>query len=252
MESLTEVRIPGIGQVREPRADAVGVDAQQRAQAGQVEVVGERHQRARRPGCVDTTGGIGEQDPWRTEATHEQHRLDDEARWVAFVAVQPPLEADDRQPGDGPQQEAACVAGRGGSRPAGQVSEGDGDRALDAAGQSAEPRAQDDAEPRHEVGAGTDDSLEGGESSRQVVEGEIVWHRRQDTSRRASRRLRDVGGADRGLLRSEEVSTPGCRSHPSDRSHRGRPRRDARPWARKRPKRPTGRLPPPCGQLRRP
>ena len=176
---------------------------------------------------------------------------------MAFVEVQATLEADDRHARrSSPSEQPAGMARRRGRRPAGQLGERDGHRRFEPLGQAAEPGAQDDAEARDQVGARTDGRLERVQAGRQVAGVEGVGHGRQDTPRRsgptvACKESREVRGS-RGLLRPEEVSTPGCRSHPSDRSHRARPRRAARPWARKRPKRPTGRPPPPCGQLRRP
>ena len=63
---------------------------------GQVDVVADDHQGPGAVGRVDAAGSVGQDDDPRPERAHEQHRLDDEARRVALVEVEPALEQDDR------------------------------------------------------------------------------------------------------------------------------------------------------------
>ena len=195
VEASPEVGVPGIGQVGEARADAIGVGTEQWVEPGQVEVVGERHQGARRPGGVDAPSRVGEQDPWRAESSHEQDGLDHETRGMAFIQMQTTLEADDRHAPDLAQEQPAGMPRRRGRRPAREICERDDHRRLEPLGQAAEPGAQDDAEAWDQVGARTDRRLERVQAGRQVAGVEGVGHGRQDTPRRSpAGRRRDAAG----------------------------------------------------------
>ena len=117
---------------------------------------------------VEAAGGVGQQDRPRTEATHEQHRLDHQARIVALVEVEPALEQDDRHARQLAEEQPTGMAGGGRGRPAGQVGERDGDGAVEVVRQAAEPRAEDDADVGHEVRTGADGGDQGGEAGRLV------------------------------------------------------------------------------------
>ena len=159
----------------------------------------------------------------RAEPAHEQDRLDDEPRVVALVHVEPALEHDDRHAVEPAEEQPADVTRRRRGRPAGQVRERDRDRVLEVVGEAAEPRAEDDPDPRHEVDPGPDGRLE------RVEPGGLVGGR--DRARRDRRQARRAGwrhgraglrrarpGGRRPRPASETpdgVPTPGCRSRPS-------------------------------------
>ena len=87
-------RVPGVGQVREARAELVGVGADQRAAPGQVDVIAHDHQRPRPERRVEPAGGVGQDHDPRTELPEQQDRLDDEPGVVALVQVEAALEHD--------------------------------------------------------------------------------------------------------------------------------------------------------------
>ena len=147
---------------RGPISSAFGPE--ERRPAGQVEVVGDDHQRPGAVGRVHAAGRVGQDHDRRAEPAEQQHRLDDQAGVVALVEVEPALEHDDRDATEPTEEQAADVAGRRRGRPAGQVRERDRDGVLEVVGQAAEPRAEHDADPRDEIGPGTDGGLERGQA----------------------------------------------------------------------------------------
>ena len=91
-QARAQARVPDVGQVGEARTDRVGVRAEERRAAGQVEVVGDDHQRAGTVARVHAARGIGQDHGLRPQAAHQQDRLDDQPGVVAFVQVEPALE----------------------------------------------------------------------------------------------------------------------------------------------------------------
>ena len=117
-------RAPRVGQVGEAPPEVVGVRADERVLAGQVDVVADHHERAR---ARTTDRGRPRRSSGprpRPEPLEQQHRLDDEARVVALVEVEAALEHDDRPTAERAQQQPAGVAGRGGGGPARRSAKG--------------------------------------------------------------------------------------------------------------------------------
>ena len=78
-------------------------------------------------------------------------------------SVEPTLQDRHRHPGEGPEQEPAGVTRSRRGGPAGELTEWEGDRVLELVGEAAEPRSQDDAGARDQVGPGAN----GGDERRQ-------------------------------------------------------------------------------------
>ena len=115
----------------------------------------------------------------------QQDGLDDEPGVVALVQVEPALQHGDRPPGEPAEQQPADVAGRRRSRPAGQSVERDRDGILEIVGETAQARAEDDADLGHEIGV-----LPDGIDERRQAGGLLRW-------RDGSRRIDGVGMATR-------------------------------------------------------
>ena len=81
-----------------------GVGSQQRALAGQVEVVGDDHEGPGAVRGVDPAGGVGDDHGFGAEAAHEQDRLSHEPGRVAFVEVEPALLHDHGNAGQAPEK----------------------------------------------------------------------------------------------------------------------------------------------------
>ena len=103
-------------------------------------------------GRVQPAGGVGQDDDPGAQGVEEQDGLDDEARVVALVQVEPTLEHDDgpaaeaTQRAAGPTWPGAVAAGQ-----PGRSVERDGDGVLEVVGQAAEAGAEDDPDLRDQV-----------------------------------------------------------------------------------------------------
>ena len=220
VERRPQARTPGVHEVREARPELVRVRADERAAAGQVDVIAHDHERPRAEARVEATGGVGQHDDPRPERLEQQDRLDDESRVVALVHVEAALEHDDGPAGQRAQQQPADVPGRRRRWPAGQVRERDRDRVGQVVGESAEPGSEHDAELRDEARPGADGGRERGDAGR-LLDGRDgarrVDVRRSSGSSGAScaHRTRWPGPDFAGPT---SVSTPGCRSRPVGRS----------------------------------
>ena len=98
VEGRPEPRAPGVGQVLEPRPDLVGVRAEERRPAGQVQVVARSTISVPGPkaGSTPPAAFVRTTIP-RAEPAEQQDRLDDQPRVVALVEVEPALEHHDRR-----------------------------------------------------------------------------------------------------------------------------------------------------------
>ena len=224
VQTPPEARAPGIGQVREARAELVGVGPDQRAAPGQVDVVGHHHERAGAERGIQTAGRVREHDDPGAQGVEQQHGLDDEPRVVAFVQVEAALEHDHGPATQTAEQQPPDMARRGRSRPTGQLREGDGHGVGQVVSEAAEPGAQHDPDLGHEWRAlahgrqerGDAGGLLGGRDRTRGIHG----HGRvgSDTDLGASRVRSSIGRPRlRDFVRPTEVSTPGCRSHPAGR-----------------------------------
>jgi len=216
-ELPAQPRRPGFGHVREAEPDRIGVRADERVAAGEVDVVADEHQRPRAEARVEAAGGVGQQDRTRAQAFEEEYRLDDEAGVVALVEVEPPLEHDDGPLLQRTQQQPAGMAGGGRGRPARHVREGNRLDVPELVGQAAQARAEHDPELRHEVRPLADRALESVEERRLIdgADGPARVEPRRGIGHRAEVCLSGRGRAD--FCRPTGVPTPGCRSRPAER-----------------------------------
>ena len=92
-----QLRVVGVAQAREARADRVVVGAGERVDAEQVDVVGDRHQAARgRPRRRSDAGRVGDQQRVGAELLERADRDAHRARVAALVDVLAALEDRDR------------------------------------------------------------------------------------------------------------------------------------------------------------
>ena len=207
-----QARAPGVDEVREARPELVGVRADERAPAGQVDVVAHDHERAGPEARVEAAGGIGQDDDPRAERLEQQDRLDDESRVVALVQVEAALEHDDRSPAELAQEQPADVARGRRRRPAGQVRERDRDRVDEVVGEVAETRPEHDADLGHERGPRADGGRQRGDAGR-LLDGS-GWG--------ATGRGRTSGGSW-GLLRASYATAGAGLRRPDERIDTGMP-----------------------------
>ena len=203
-----EARRGGAGSRRRSRSgkrgpELVRVRADQRAPAGQVDVVAHDHQRPRPEARVEAAGRVGQDDEPRAELLEQQDGLDDQARVVALVQVEAALEHDDRAPAEAAEQQPAGMPRGGRRRPAGQLRERDRDRILEVVGQPAEPGAEHDPDLRDERRPGADRGHEGGEPGRLLDRRDRP--RRVDGGGRWSSR---ASGTHRGRRSGPELHRP--------------------------------------------
>ena len=107
-------------------------------------MVGDEHQRPRRPINADAARGIAQDDDARAQAVHEQHRLDHQTLRVALVKVQPALQADHRHAVEMTQQQPSRMARRGRGRPTGEFVKRNRDGVGHRVGETAQLRCRVD------------------------------------------------------------------------------------------------------------
>ena len=78
-----------LGHVRETRAEALVVGADERVRTHHVDEVGEEHQGARRKLPVDAAAGIGQHHLFHTQQFQDIERVADFLHRVAFIKVEP-------------------------------------------------------------------------------------------------------------------------------------------------------------------
>ena len=141
-----QLGLPRVREIREARPDRVVVGTEQRRPAGQVEVVADHHQRARRVAGLTPPAALVSTIVRAPSRPISSTGSTTSARRVALVQVQPALEAGDRHALEAAQQQAAGVTRCRRRRPAGQVGEGDGGDVRQRVGDAAEAGAEDQAE----------------------------------------------------------------------------------------------------------
>ena len=189
-ERLAQARAPRVGEIREARTELVGVRPDERAPAGQVDVVAHDHERPGPERRVEAAGRVGQHDQPRAELLEQQDGLDDEARVVALVQVEAALEHDHRPAAEPAEQQSTGMPGSGRGRPAGQLRERDGDRILEIGCELTESRPEHDPDLRDEGRPGADRRHEGRQPGR--LRGR--WDRPRRIERRRRRRGRRGGG----------------------------------------------------------
>ena len=133
VQPLAQAGAPGVGQVREARPELVGVRADERAPAGQVDVVAHDHQRARPEARVEPA-----RRRWSGRRSGHRAALNSSTGWMTSPGSLPsyrwkrPWSMTTTRPPSRPSEQAAGVARRRRGRPAGELRERDRDRVLDA------------------------------------------------------------------------------------------------------------------------
>jgi hypothetical protein len=196
VEGGPQPRAPRVGHVVEARTELVGVAPEEGRPAGQVDVIGHDHQRARAERGIQPAGRVGQDDDPRAEGVEEQDRLDDEPRVVALVQMEPALEHDHGPPAERAEEQPADVPGCGRRRPAGQIAERDGHRIVEVVGQAAQAGAQDDADLGDEIGVLADRADEGAQARRLVDRRDGTGRVERATDVRGKRQVGHAGLQD--------------------------------------------------------
>jgi hypothetical protein len=154
-------------------APAFVVVAHERVAAGEVDVVFDEHEVARRGAELDAARCVGDEENAAAELPHDARREDDVVGAVALVGVDAAIHEEDGAAGKGTEQEAAAVAGDRAGGEVGDVAVGGLCGDVHTLGEGAESGAEDDADvgPSEAACAEVVGGLEAG------VEGEEVMAR---------------------------------------------------------------------------
>ena len=224
MEPLAQARAPGVGQVREARPELVGVRADQRVPAGQVDVVAHDHQRARA-----RTSGRGRRPHWSGRRPARRGAWNSRTGWTTRPGSLPsyrwnrPWSMTTGRPAERAQQQPADVA-RAPSRPASRAARRTGSRRRRRGrrpGRRDRTRARSPTSGTSVVRARTAASSAARRAGWSAGGMGRVGSRSTGSAsgRSGMRGLQHArpGGQTaeaRGFVGPTEVSTPGCRSRP--------------------------------------
>ena len=119
-------------------------------------MVAHHHQGTRAERRVKATRRVGQHDDPRAKLGEQEHWLDDQPRVEPLVQVKATLKQDDRSTAEPTEQQPSGVTRRRRRRPAGQLTEWDGDCLVEVVGEAAEPGSEHDADLGDDVRSRTD------------------------------------------------------------------------------------------------
>ena len=87
LRQIAQILVIYIGHVGETCAEFIQVGADERVFAGEVDMIGNKHQVSGVKACVDSAGSIGENEHFYTDSGHYAHRQCDVFGIIALIAM---------------------------------------------------------------------------------------------------------------------------------------------------------------------